>query len=751
MPPPESAPQPRPAFQPLAARVGAWLALHDPGGVDTNRALHLGTAILIVIMLGYALAPWLPPHMVVTFPLMAGVGAVVSINAVPAASRRAEMHTFGRLWLINSGCLFLFILVGPGEGHANAMAQKAMLIPISFAALLLRRYGMEGQRIGIALVVVASVDTILAPTRVDALLLLVAMWIGMLVAVGLRRSPWRPSAVNAYVATVYDMQAAVAQYLREMSDAVRAGQPFPPERTEAVEAKRAPVWNALANATAEAPEARADFEALRVKVYRLRVAVQLLASCIPDNAPTSATRANAAAAEAWRPPFAAAADHLARWLENIDVHDVHSQDRFNRACDRIRELAFSSSLPPASRFALMRALTAFDRLSLVIGGIEKTESAPFPPPHPEAVTRPEPGSPVLPLLLRAADGRSQASPILRVALQGAIGTSLTTLLDFTIGLNHAYWATMTVMFVMGNSVGETYMRARYRFVGTLVGVLIGIAFMLVVSEGLLPLVLLGTAAQIVSVVTARDRYDISSAAVGFSVVLGLHIITGLDTEGMLARIYETAIGAVVALAVSWFVLPVYLTDDVRPKVLALVRSCRAAFAGWWPHRGERASVGPLVQEVHALGIRLPQMSAESVFGHSAGDVATLVTTLDVLLTYLALIEDSCHRLALLPQQSEVVATVEAARIRTLAAFDATLGTGAPFAAAAGQPALDAAISTVLGLADDPDVESALPLVADYLGYSEAVLRPMREIGIALSDQSPWTKEHSIATVPAKAG
>lgn len=740
MPEPVSEPAPatRPRSLPLTELIGDWLARHDPGGIDTNRALHLGASILLAVAFGYAASPWLPNNLDIPFPLMAGAGAVVTILATPAASRAAEHSTFARVFGITTLFMLSLIAIGPGNGPLNHMVQKLALVPWSFTALLLRRYGMDGQRLGIALVIVATVGTILSPTRADAALLLVGLWLGLVTAAGLRRSPWRPSAVGAFITTVLDMQGAVAAFLREMSDQVRNGHPFPAERAEPIERLRLRIWNALANAFAEDPGARPDFEALRVKVYRLRVAVELLASCIPSDPDPAAP---------WRRPFSAAADHLARWLEDIRANDIHSEERFKRAMEQLRAAAFSPELAPAVRFDLMRAVTAFDRLYLVISGIEATESAPFPPPHPPAPAA-EQRLKATPLLATGRDGTRTLSNPLKVALQGALATSITTGLDIGLGLSHAYWATMTVMFVMGNSVGETYVRARYRVVGTLVGVLIGIGYLLAAGDAFLPMVLLGTVAQVISVITARDRYDVSSAAVGFSVVVGLHLVVGLDTEGMLARIYETIIGAVIALVVSSFVLPVYLADQLHPEVKGLLERCRTAFASWWPHNpdarpGERTSVSRLAREVRVLDDRLPHLSAESLFGHSAGDAANVVSTLDVLITYLALIEDNSQRLSQLPQHEGITTAVAAARARTLAAFEATLGESAPDTAAATTPALDAAISTVLDLADEPEVASALPQVADYLAYSDAVIRPIRDLGIALSDQAPWTKERAM--------
>ncbi|MFG1478785.1 FUSC family protein [Xanthobacter sp. V4C-4] len=733
---------PPPARTPLVARIGVWLADHDPGGIDSMRALHLGIALTVVIAVGAATSQMFGLGMTITFPLMAGTGALTLISFNPAASRRTEARTMARLFLVSAAFLVLLALVGPGDSPERAMLLKLLLVPLSFCALILRRYGMDGQRFGLALILVATVGTILHPTRVEAVLLLLAFCQGAVAAAALRLSPWRPSALAAYVQSTHDVQAAVAAYLREMSEAVRAGRPFTDTAPHEVERLRARVWNALGNAIAEDPGARGDFEALRAKFYRLRVAVQLLAGCIPHDVTNTPD---------WRSPFAAAADHVARRLEAIDVRDVHAEERFERAVALLRAHAFSTALPPEARFALMRALTAFDRLALVINGIELAETTPFPSPHPPEGNAPPVGGPI-PLLQRAAGGAWQLSAPLKVACQGLVATSITTALDLGVGLSHAYWATMTVMFVIGNSVGETYVRVRYRVVGTLVGVVIGIVVFLALGDTVWLLAGLCMFAQVTSIITQKDRYDVASAAVGFSVVLGLHLIDGLGTGGMLARIYETAIGAVVALAVSYVVLPVYVTDQLRPEVHGILKRCRDAFATWWPHPGKACSAASQVLAVRQLGSRLPQFGAEQAFGHSAGDVANIVSTLDVLVTYLALIEDISGRLAVSQSTDEVVAVVEAARARTLTAFAVVLGEGGAHGLAAAAPAIDAAVSTALNLADEPKVKEALPLVADYLAYSDAVLRPLRELRAALQEATPWQKERTLAAsiAPMKA-
>lgn len=733
--------------RPLMERLAEWRAYHDPGAIDTTRALHLALCFTLMIFIGYvtALGFGLNVGMQTTFPLMAGAGSLSMITFTPAASRAAEAQNMWRVFAICASFLVVLTMVGPGDGETNALIQKLLLIPLSACALFMRSWGMPGQRLGMALTVIATVGTVVRPGHEEAAWLLAAYCQGALIAAMVRLSPWRPSAVAAYVRTTHDMEAAVAAYLREMSEAVREGYAFPDEAAQPVEALRGRVWAALANANAEAPEAQEEFEALRAKLYRLRVAVELLANCIPAG-PNVAE----GGPDDWRRPFSAATDYLARRLEAMEIRDPQGQERFIRATGRLRACAFSPTLPAEARFALLRALTAFERLLHLVDAIAETENAPFP----SKKTRPGPNSfpPRIPMIEKDKTGRKVLSAPMKVAIQGLLATGLTTSLDVLIGLDHAYWATMTVIFVLGNSLGETYMRVRYRTLGTLIGVLLGIGVFLTLGHHLLLLASACMAAQVIALITQKDRYDVSSAAVGFSVVLGLHLISGLGTEGMLARIYETAIGAGAALIISFLVLPVYLTDQLRPELHDILKRCHDVLASWWPHRGPAQSVAPLAQIVREFDLRVPNLGAEHIFGHSAGNVANLISTLDVVLTYLALLEDTAHRLALTPVNEEVLPVLETARSRILTAFEMASAAAihqhpaeiADAGAAAAAPALDAAISTALSLADDPAVQGTLPLVADYLAYSETLMRPLRELRASMQNQSPWWRENIIA-------
>lgn len=707
----------------MLQRIGAWLDDHDPGGIDRMRSFHLALAYILIILLGVATSHLFHLDMEVVFPMTGAMTASVLITFTPAASIAIEARTFLRIFGVVLAYLLLVVAVGPGDHPDNALILKLMLVPLSFAAMYLRRYGMDGQRLGIAFIIIATVEAILRPTQMQALWLLLAALEGFVITAAIRLAPFRPSAMQAYNDAVVDAVQGVGDYLRLFAEAVRTGQDAPKPGDTILNRLRVRVRVALLTATAEDPDARAWVEAVRTYVYRLRVATQLLHDCIPSVRQAKGT------SDAWSGPVATMAEEVARHLDQIGIGPSFGDARMDESLARLRRAATHPDLEPKVQLTLLRAITAFERLALLIRGLERFHlerpvaaslAAFSPPAQPKSPPAPQP----------AASG---LNPATRVAIQALVATSITTGLDLLIGLDHAYWATMTVMFVLGNSLGETYVRVRYRTWGTILGVVAGIAAVYALDANIWLLALVCLVGQVAGLLTMRDRYDIASAATGLSVVVGLHLVTGLSAEGMFSRIYETVIGAAVALVISYLVLPIYGSDEVIGQVKTMVGRCRHAFAGWWPRGEKRESVSALAWEMRPVMDRLPQLDAESSLGHrGAGDVVNLVSTLDVLTTYLALLEDAAQRLAALSPPEEIVNALEAARSRTLLGFDLALGDAAPAADVTNAPQLDAALSSALGGSSDEATRRLLPFVADYLAFSDAILQPLSDLRTVLN-------------------
>jgi uncharacterized membrane protein YccC len=291
-----------------------------------------------------------------------------------------------------------------------------------------------------------------------------------------------------------------------------------------------------------------------------------------------------------------------------------------------------------------------------------------------------------------------------------------------------------VVFVIGNSFGETVTRARHRTLGTAAGVLLGL-----VTAGLLrgdPWTLAGLCilAQMLGALVAQRRYDIASAAVGFSVVIGLHLIAGLGPEDMLARVYETAIGAGVALLVSRLVVPVYGGDEARRQITAILARCRAAFAAWWP--GGQASSGEpamaLVRDLVQLEERLPYLNAEAVLGQRpAGEVVRLATYLSVLEVYLTLVEMAAHRLQSLPRLGPAGEAAASTRGTVLAAFAAAADGGGEMPGEEGQGAAKPLADVVAVLVLRPELRPFLLALVEYTTCGEALAHALDGLAAAL--------------------
>lgn len=706
---PEAAPR---RARPLLVAIRAWLKDHDPGAIDETRALHLAISYTLVIALGVFTSHSFELGLDILFPMAAAMTALVLITSTPAASRRAEARSFARIYSVTFALMLLVLAIGPGESPENAMILKLILVPVTGFALYIRRYGMDMVRLGFAIVIIMTVAAVLHPTRREMVFLLAATLEGAFVTTIVRLALPRPSAMRVFHDTMEEAGMAIGDFIAKLAYAVREAKPLPVPSEALLDTIRVRVRAALTNATAERPNARGYLEAVRSRAYRLRIATQLLEECIPREGEAGAP---------WRHAFATVADYLARHLQNGLSEPFPERDKTLMAIARLRQAALAPDMDPARQLALLRAVTAFDRLALVVTELSRLQiegrSA-----FPEALPPPVVAQP-------AGKG---LSPFTKVTIQGVIATAITTSLDFALGLNHAYWATMTVMFVLGNSVGETYVRARYRSIGTVIGVIIGFVCIGLLENNIWVLAAICLFGQMIGLVTNRERYDIASAAVGLSIVIALHLISGLGADGMLARIYETAIGAAIAVGVSWLILPVYAADEIHDRVIALVRSFRRAFAEAWP-RGTAATPRNLTEsmslELRVIADRLPQIGAETALGHrSAGDVIALVSTLEVLTTYLSMLEDVAHRLATLSPGPEITVALEAARARTLRAFDAALGEAPPASSVSEASELDAALSVAMGKADEAETRRIMPIVADYLSFSEAVLRPLADLG-----------------------
>lgn len=704
----------------LISRPLRWLRDNDPCYVEVARVVHIGLGLALGIAAGVAVDDAYDLGQPVAVPLFVALGAMAHLTFLAPSSRTGELVEMGRISALTLGFILLSALIGPGSLPQGPAIMKLLLVPTTFVALYIRRFGLAYHRAGLALFVTALIVSTIEPTRAQGWVLLLAATGGAAMAYLLRLSPLRPSAVHGLRMVLADYRRVLVAVLTNLAGELEADAPVTRQLRGVVPRIRRRARAAAIAATAELPQQQAAFDAVRTTVYRLQLAVAFLLEAAPDPGAAGDARLQLALA------VKAVRNRIAMG-ETPDLADRRVHD----ALALLNDAAFDAPLADElQRYNLLRAAAALARVLAATIELNRALQMDAPPPAPAVTARADASKPARPGLL----------PTTRVAVQGLVATAVTTALDFGLHLDHAYWATLTVMLVIGSSFGETALRARHRTIGTGVGALLGIV--LAALLGGEPWVLAGLCilGQMLGALTAQRRYEISAAAIGFSVVVGLHLLGGFGPADMVARIYETGIGAAVALAASRLVLPVYGGDQARQQIGTILARCRTAFAAWWPRLpGERApeSSVALVRDLILLEERLPQYNAEAVLGRrNAVEVVRLSSFLRVLQSYLLLVEQAAARLAEVGDLGPAEPVLASFRADVLAAFD-DADIGGPV------PPVDnvrvmvrRAAAGMAELRQQGSPRSALLALVEYTFYGEALARALQGLGDAVAGRPP---------------
>ena len=148
------------------ARLSAWLGEHDPGGVDMRRAIHFVVAVVLAIFAARLANAAFDVGDPIRLPIFAGLTAGTMLFLLVPARRRDEAVAMARIAAVQVGFLLaVALLAGAGSGDAVTL----LLVPLTFVALYVRRYGRSAQNDGIALFEIALTVATTAPTRHEAL------------------------------------------------------------------------------------------------------------------------------------------------------------------------------------------------------------------------------------------------------------------------------------------------------------------------------------------------------------------------------------------------------------------------------------------------------------------------------------------------------------------------------------------------------------------------------------------------------
>jgi uncharacterized membrane protein YccC len=208
----------------------------------------------------------------------------------------------------------------------------------------------------------------------------------------------------------------------------------------------------------------------------------------------------------------------------------------------------------------------------VVGDDEERAGAAVPLPAPDPRTRLRD---LADRTVGSADARSFA---VRLALCMAVGE----IVRQNLPLPRPYWVLLTVAIVLKPDFGSVFTRAVQRGIGTLLGVLLGSAVLLVLPRNPWILAAMAVAAGILPWARAAN-YGVLSVFLTPLVIFLLDLASPAGTGLIRARLLDTLIGCAIVLVLGYLLWPqtwrAPFDEAMRSAALALDAFVEAAFTG----------------------------------------------------------------------------------------------------------------------------------------------------------------------------
>lgn len=606
-----------------------WLAALDPGASRFARGVH----ILLVIVLAVLGASWIEtlahaPESAVMALIAPIVGAHTLLFTVPG-TRFAEALSVIKLTAVALAVFVVALLIGWGDlGFGDTPSQIAWVFVIGLG-FYLRRYGPVGFRFGMMVTLMFMFVVVFNPTRTDAAWWLLAAMLGGLSGVLVSLLVWRPSALRAFFRQRDRFLAEVVERLKVQQKAVDTNTPAPHH------GRVHKAWVNLARSSDLAvsihPTEQARLELMVAAGLRMVLALEVVADDAGDQMENAS-------------PTSVLQQAL---TDTIDLLSVKSDpSAISDSLARMREIrnAIVAETDTPGRERFHQAWLIIGLLRIVLGFQELTSNN---CPDQTSQSSDEPTETI------GSDKSGARILGQRLALQAMVAAGITTVIGLIFGLEHPYWATLTVVIVIGASLGATVRRTLERGLGTAIGVAVAIATLWITGGNTTVLTILVVLALLPITVTIERYYIVAAGLIGFIVVTGLHLVEGLTTVEMLSRAYDTVIGAAVGLIVAWLLLPIRSADHVRKILRGFRNDCRSAIQDALAGKTqEGARAGRLQKDTGDLAAELSNIQSERLLGRSTVvGTRRLQAYADSLAIYVALLATLLERLS----QSEVPA------------------------------------------------------------------------------------------------
>ncbi|MCV7402202.1 FUSC family protein [Mycobacterium fragae] len=525
----------------LYARARNWAIGTDPGLLRLRMACRttaaLASALLILFLLTRATGQPL------TVALLGVVITMVSARSVNEPDPRRQRITMALLPLPAAAAITAAALLAP-----HVVAADVMFVLIVFIAVYIRRFGTRGTALGMVTFMSYFFSLYLRANAAELPWLIGAVMVGAVCSFAWSTYllPDRPEGVLRR--TVRSLRARMAIVVDTTAEAVQAG------RLDERRRRRLRIRAARLNETAlmvqSQIEERVNPGALWPGVSGEDLALWLFdAELTVERLATAGARAAAADI-----PAAARTELTSALLQLSRAIRTPQPEGLRQAADLAQRLVDPPSDPAADPAVRRLALAVTDTAraaSEVRARIERVAA------QVETSTA------------RMSDEPEQARPGLRPttrqAIQVAVAASLAIVVGESVSPARWYWAVIAafVVFAGTNTWGETLTKGWQRLLGTALGVPSGVLVATLVSGN--------TAASLVMIFVclfcAFYFMKVTYSLMTFWITTMLALLYGLLGQFtyhlLLLRIEETAIGAVIGVAVAMLVLPVNTRTTIR--------------------------------------------------------------------------------------------------------------------------------------------------------------------------------------------
>ena len=169
------------------------------------------------------------------------------------------------------------------------------------------------------------------------------------------------------------------------------------------------------------------------------------------------------------------------------------------------------------------------------------------------------------------------SEIFRHSLRMTIALFVGFVVAFFIDINHSYWILLTITVILKPAYSLTKKRNIDRLTGTVLGIIIGVVFVRLVENdnyllGIMILFMVG------SYTYMRTNYFVSVLLMTTYIMMFFHFLyPGSFKELLIERIIDTSIGSAIAFTASFFILPLWQKDKIRPLMITMLDEACAYF------------------------------------------------------------------------------------------------------------------------------------------------------------------------------